>query len=525
MNKLQKEIQNLKHQFSLTQKEAQQYNKIIQHRLSKEISAVKKLNLLKGRLILECGTGQGRFTQGLVDNLLKPDQILYTIDSTPQMIKNAQTKIRRKNFYPQVADLWKIPFPDNHFDALISHYTLHGLRSKSKDFLIPFKEMLRVLKPGAPLIAMTFYYDKGENSSAYLYHRLIQLNYQDKGISFLGLKNPEIYKNFLRKAGLKKTKSKVINFDSFPFPEKLRDRIHAARLKDEKNLIKKIKSSKLRKEAEKVLRSFESKPELKNKKIGPTLLLWGKKSVGARFPRPHDVLFNSLLVSRLTKHSSKKMKLNLSKTLIYTFFSILIITSLSCFSSLQTAKTRDGFGFTTGVYRYEFLHGSDNHWEDHYFLILAPSIGRTATERRLGLEGRFKILTDAIDKDEEHALWFPVGELKIQAYKNRYIDYALAAEFWLFYPTGLSVIVSRDINEHFTLYGQYKLMSNFYVLSLRESETGLTSAFTLGTEINLTKNISTLFEVERWLASEHLSEREKTRYSLGVNFHFPLSKE
>lgn len=218
------------------------------------------------------------------------------------------------------------------------------------------------------------------------------------------------------------------------------------------------------------------------------------------------------------------MKMKIRKYL-YLFISALLLFSLSCFSSLQTAKTTDGFGFTTGVYRYEFLRHSDNQWKDHYFLILAPSIGRVATERRVGLEARFKFLTDVIDKDGEHALWFPVQELKIQAYKNRYIDFALTAELWLFYPTSLSVIVSRDINKYFTLYGQYRLVSSLYVLSLRESESGFTSAFTFGTEINLTKNISTLFEVERWLATEHLSEREKTRYSLGVNFHFPLSKK
>jgi ubiquinone/menaquinone biosynthesis C-methylase UbiE len=278
MNSTLKEIQNLKQQFSLTQKEAQQYHKIIQPRLSKEISEVKKLNLLKGNLILECGTGQGKFTQGLVENLLKPDQVLYSIDSTPQMIKNIQTKIRRKNFYPQIADLWKIPFPNNHFDALISHYTLHGLRSKSKDFLKPFKEMLRVLKPGAPLIALTFYYNRKENSSAYVYHRLIQLSYQDKGINFLGLKSPEVYKELLSKAGLRNIHITRIDFDSLKYPEKLREKIHATRLKDEKNLIKKIKSFKLRKETKKVLRSFEGKPELKNQKIGPTLLLWGRKA-------------------------------------------------------------------------------------------------------------------------------------------------------------------------------------------------------------------------------------------------------
>jgi len=231
----------------------------------------------------------------------------------------------------------------------------------------------------------------------------------------------------------------------------------------------------------------------------------------------------SLLVSRPARNSSKKM--NLIKTPIYIFFSILIITSLSCFSSLQTAKTTDGFGFTTGVYRYEFLRHWDNHWEDHYFLILVPSIGRVATERRVGLEARFKFLTDVIDKDGESALWFPTEEFKIQAYKNRYIDFALTTEFWLIYPSNLSVIVSRDINRYFTLYGQYKLVGSLYILSERDTESGLMSTITFGTEINLTKHISTLFEVERWLTREHLLEREKTRYSLGVNFHFPLSKK
>jgi ubiquinone/menaquinone biosynthesis C-methylase UbiE len=278
MNPALKEIQNLKQQFSLTQKEALQYHKIIQHRLNKELSAVKKLNLLRGKLILECGTGQGRFTQGIVQNLLRPDQVLYTIDSSPLMIKNIRSKIRMKNFYTQVADLWKIPFPDNHFDTLISHYTLHGLRSKSKDFLKPFKEMLRVLKPGAPFIAMTFYYNKKENLPAYVYHRLIQLNYQDKGINFFGLKSPEVYKGFLKKAGLTNIHFKMIDFDSLKYPEELREKIQQTRLKDEKNLIKKIKSAKLRKEAERIIKSLESKPELKNQKIGPTLLLWGRKA-------------------------------------------------------------------------------------------------------------------------------------------------------------------------------------------------------------------------------------------------------
>ncbi len=277
MNKLQKEIQNLKRQFSLTPKEAQQYHKIIQQKLNKEISEVKKLNLLKGKLILECGTGQGRFTQALVKDLVKPNQVLYSIDSTPGMIKNIRSKIRRNNFHPLVADLWKIPFPDNYFDALITHYTLHGLRSRGKDFSKPFKEMVRVLKPGAPLIAMTFYYDEGENASAYVYHRLIQLNYQDKGVHFFGLKHPKIYRDFLEKAGLKNIHSTRIDFDFLKYPKTLREKIETGRLREEKSLIQSMKSSKLKKEAQRVLKSFEDKPQFKGDKIGPTLLLWGRK--------------------------------------------------------------------------------------------------------------------------------------------------------------------------------------------------------------------------------------------------------
>jgi ubiquinone/menaquinone biosynthesis C-methylase UbiE len=277
MNPTLKEIQNLKQQFSLTQKEAQQYYKIIQHRLNKEISAVEKLNLFKGKLILECGTGQGRFTQTLVKNLLRPDQALYSIDSTPAMIKNIRSRIKADNLHPLVADLWNLSFPDNYFDCLISHYTLHGLRSRNRNFLKPFKEMVRVLKPGASLIAMTFYYNKKENSSAYLYHRLIQLSYKDKGINFFGLKSPDVYKDFLKKAGLTNVHFKKIDFNSLKYPEKLKEKIQQTRLKDEKNLTNKIKSPKLRKEAEKVLRSFDGNPELKNQKMGPTLLLWGRK--------------------------------------------------------------------------------------------------------------------------------------------------------------------------------------------------------------------------------------------------------
>ncbi len=277
MNNSKKEISNLKKLFALTSKEAQVYFRIVQQRIKKEIAEVKKLNLLKGKFVLECSTGQGKFTQGLLEGFLSPNQTLYSIDSTPGLIKKIRQKIRKKNFKPKVADLWDLPFPDNHFDALISHYTLHSLRSKNKNFLKPFQEMVRVLKPGAPFIAMTFYYDKGKNLPAYYYHRLFQLSYQDKKINFLSLKKPGIYIDYLRKAGLRCIKSMVISYESLKFPEELRRKIWNERLKEEEPSIQKIKSLKLRREAQGILKSFEDKPELKSQGIGPTILIWGKK--------------------------------------------------------------------------------------------------------------------------------------------------------------------------------------------------------------------------------------------------------
>ncbi|MFH0931767.1 MAG: hypothetical protein V1890_07500 [Candidatus Zixiibacteriota bacterium] len=216
--------------------------------------------------------------------------------------------------------------------------------------------------------------------------------------------------------------------------------------------------------------------------------------------------------------------MNHIKTFIYLLLLVFIISSLSCFSSLQTAKTTDGIGLATGLYRYEVLRHWNNQWENHYFLILAPSIGRSAKENKVGLEGRLKFLTDIVDKDRE-PLWFLSEELKIQAHKNKYIDFALTAEFWFYYPGSISVLVSKDINRFFTLYGQYKLLAGPYILSDRDYKQHLMSTLNFGTEINLTKNISALFEIERWLTREWLNEREKTRYAVGVNFHFPLSRK
>jgi len=212
------------------------------------------------------------------------------------------------------------------------------------------------------------------------------------------------------------------------------------------------------------------------------------------------------------------------KSLICLLFTLSILSSLSCFSSLQTAKTRGGFGLAAGVYRYEVLRHWKNHYENHYFLILAPSIGKVAQKNKSGIEGRLKLLTDVIDKDSE-GLWFVSEELKLQIPKNKLLDFSFAGELWFYYPGSLSILVSKDLNKIITLYGQYKLIAGPYLLSEGDFKRDIMSTVNLGTELNLTKNISALFEMEKWLSKEWINEREKTRYAVGMNFHFPLGRK
>jgi len=44
------------------------------------------------------------------------------------------------------------------------------------------------------------------------------------------------------------------------------------------------------------------------------------------------------------------------KIIVCFILSVVSLSFMSCYSTLQTAKTRDGFGLTTGLYKYEVLY-------------------------------------------------------------------------------------------------------------------------------------------------------------------------
>jgi hypothetical protein len=145
-----------------------------------------------------------------------------------------------------------------------------------------------------------------------------------------------------------------------------------------------------------------------------------------------------------------------------------------------------------------------------------PRYGRGATERKVGLEGGFRIVSDLIDHYEgEKPFWLFLEEFKLQFHRNRYLDLAWGIDFWLIYPGSVYVLASKDLNKTFTLYGSGEIFGGLYSITLGENENGFYPKITLGSEINFYKNLSTLVEMEKWfITGQNL--RESLRFAIGV---------
>jgi len=275
----------LRQKYKLTLKEIKEYQRITLIRRQKEAESLKELGLLSGTKILECGTGRGRFTENLRDDILNPNQILYTVDSNTQTIKYVFNRFKGKSskvkfggkVYPLIADICHLPFQNNSFDTVISHYTLHGIKTKDRNFLKAYQEMKRVLKLGKCFVAMTFYFDGKQNYFAYLRHKLFQLEFKDQGINFCGLKRSEDYLDYFKRAGFKKMECKKIEYPSSPFFEKITKKIFKIDLADQRKEIEKIKSDKIKKQAGDVWEEFKNYRSPYKFRLGPTISLWGTK--------------------------------------------------------------------------------------------------------------------------------------------------------------------------------------------------------------------------------------------------------
>jgi SAM-dependent methyltransferase len=95
---------------------------------------------LRGKAVLECGSGAGRFSDVISDT----GAILYTIDYSDAVDANARNNGDRENIFFAQASLYELPFEKDYFDFLICF----GVIQHTPDPAGSIRSMLEHLRPG-----------------------------------------------------------------------------------------------------------------------------------------------------------------------------------------------------------------------------------------------------------------------------------------------------------------------------------------------------------------------------------------
>lgn len=116
---------------------------------------LKLARLKKGESVLDVGCGTGTLAVA-AKRIAGPDSAVNGIDASPEMIRKAQQKARKAGaqilFRDGLAEA--IPFPDAHFDVVLSSAMLHHLPQRTR--LECAKEIHRILKPSGRVLAVDF---------------------------------------------------------------------------------------------------------------------------------------------------------------------------------------------------------------------------------------------------------------------------------------------------------------------------------------------------------------------------------
>ena len=95
--------------------------------------------------LLDLGSGPGSITLGLAEKV-SPGEVVG-VDLQPSQVEQAQALSAArgvKNVRFEVADVYRLPFPDGSFDAVFAHVVLMHLSEPVRSLA----EMRRVLRPG-----------------------------------------------------------------------------------------------------------------------------------------------------------------------------------------------------------------------------------------------------------------------------------------------------------------------------------------------------------------------------------------
>jgi ubiquinone/menaquinone biosynthesis C-methylase UbiE len=101
--------------------------------------------------ILEVGCGPGRLWTENLERLPARWDITLS-DASPGMVAEAETRLgSERSFEFQVADVQKLPFEGERFDAVVANHVLHHVPVRER----ALSEITRVLRPGGTLYAAT----------------------------------------------------------------------------------------------------------------------------------------------------------------------------------------------------------------------------------------------------------------------------------------------------------------------------------------------------------------------------------
>jgi SAM-dependent methyltransferase len=99
--------------------------------------------------ILDAACGNGRYSKFLMRRA-DPDAVLTAFDLSAGMLRRARQRLKGDRVSHVVADLTRLPYADNSFDAIVCGWVLEHLPDPRPGL----RELARVLAPGGKMLLM-----------------------------------------------------------------------------------------------------------------------------------------------------------------------------------------------------------------------------------------------------------------------------------------------------------------------------------------------------------------------------------